>query len=197
MSRALEAEDTPAYRHIANAGAGLSRMPSRQIARGFGNGVGTAAAFVGPAKLAPGARFGARSNLGIDMSLRSRAAETAAPRVLGPTGDVYSVAYEMKLSPTSYPGVSRGAHFQEANGSLLQAMEGDVAFAQDMQNLGINLQRTPTGLAPRTSPSGWTWHHAEDPGVMQLVPRSQHQPGSIFQDALHPNGVGGYSIWGK
>lgn len=119
------------------------------------------------------------------------------PRIAEPTGQFYSVAYETKLSPTSYPGVSRGAHFQEANENFLQAMEGDAAYAQDMQSLGINLQRTPTGLAPRTSPSGWTWHHAEEPGVMQLVPRTQHQPGSIFQDALHPNGKGGYSIWGK
>jgi hypothetical protein len=109
----------------------------------------------------------------------------------------YSVAFETKLSPTSYPGVSRGAHFQEANEALLQAMEGDAAFARDVQSLGINVQRTPSGMAPRTSPADWTWHHTEHPGVMQLVPRAQHQPGSIFQDALHPSGQGGYSIWGK
>jgi len=115
----------------------------------------------------------------------------------GPTGDFYSVGYEMKLDPASYPGQSRGAHFQEANESLLHAMEGDPEFAQSMQDLGVNLERTPTGVAPRTSPDDWTWHHAQEPGSMQLVPRSQHQPGSIFQHALHPDGVGGYAIWGK
>jgi hypothetical protein len=116
---------------------------------------------------------------------------------LGQTGNAYSVAFETKLSLTSFPGVSRGAHYQEANKALLQAMEGDAAFASDMQGLGVNLQRTPTGLAPRTSPTDFTWHHAQEPGVIQLVPRSQHAPGSIFQDVLHPNGQGGYSIWGK
>lgn len=121
-------------------------------------------------------------------------AETAAVR--GPTGEFYSVAFETKLNPKSYVD-SHQAHFQEANGSLLQAIEGDAAFAGDMQSLGINLQRTPTGLAPRTSQSGWAWHHPEEPGVMQLVPRSQHQPGSVFEDALHPDGKGGYSTWGK
>ena len=115
----------------------------------------------------------------------------------GPSGDFYSVGYEMKLDPASYPGRSRGAHFQEANESLLQAMEGDPEFAQGMQDLGVNVERTPTGGAPRTSPDDWTWHHAPEPGTMQLVPRSQHQPGSIFQHVLHPDGVGGYSVWGK
>jgi hypothetical protein len=119
------------------------------------------------------------------------------PKVLEPSGQAYSVAYEVKLSPTSYPGVSRQQHFREANESLLQALDDDVTFAQGLQNLGINLQRTPTGLAPRNSPSGWTWHHADEAGIMQLVPLSQHKPGSIFQAALHPNNAGGYSKWGK
>ena len=112
-------------------------------------------------------------------------------------GSHYSIAFETKLSPNSYPGVSRAGHFQEANLALLKAIEEDPQCAQTMQRLGIKLERTPTGLAPRTSPEGWTWHHAQEPGVMQLVPRSQHQPGSIFQDALHPGGKGGYSIWGQ
>jgi hypothetical protein len=34
-------------------------------------------------------------------------------------------------------------------------------------------------------------------GVLQLVPREQREPGSIFQDALHPDGRGGYSKWAK
>lgn len=115
----------------------------------------------------------------------------------GPSGNVYSVAYQTELDPALYPGHSRGAHFQDANESLLQAMEGDPDFAQGMQDLGVNLERKPAGGAPRTSPDGWTWHHAQQPGIMQLVPREQHRSGSIFQDVLHPNGVGGYSIWGK
>ena len=74
---------------------------------------------------------------------------------------------------------------------------GIPAFAKSIEDMGINIQRTPKGLAPRTSPDNWTWHHAQEPGVMQLVPKTQHQPGSIFQDAFHPDGKGGYSIWGK
>lgn len=114
----------------------------------------------------------------------------------GPNGKTYSVAFQTQLKPGSYPGVSRGRHFQESNENLLRLMESDATYAQSIRGLGIDIQRTPTGLAPRTSPSGWTWHHAPETGVMQLVPRSQHAPGSIFWDTLHPGGVGGYSIWG-
>jgi len=114
-----------------------------------------------------------------------------------PSGQFYSVAFETNLSEVSYPGVSRARHFQEANSALLNSMEKNAQFSQIIRQLGINLERTPTGLAPRTPPAGWTWHHAKEAGVMQLVPRNQHTPGSIFWDILHPGGQGGYSIWGQ
>jgi hypothetical protein len=119
-------------------------------------------------------------------------AETRAP----PTGKFYSVAFEMKLKLSSLRKPRRH-HFQEANEALLRAMESDPEFARAMQKLKIVVRRTPTGLAPRTSPAGWTWHHAQEPGVMQLVPRSGHKSGTIFQGVLHPKGRGGYSKWGK
>ncbi len=107
------------------------------------------------------------------------------------------IAYETELKTTSYPGKSRGAHFQEANDSLLSAMESVPSVAAKMKQYGVNLSRSETGLAPRQSPDGWTWHHGQEPGSMQLVYRPHHAPGSKFQEMLHPNGVGGYSIWGK
>ncbi|MGL6352259.1 MAG: HNH endonuclease [Aeromonas sp.] len=109
----------------------------------------------------------------------------------------YSTAYETTLKGTSYPGVSRQRHFQEANESLLQSIETNPEFGQMMKNLGVDLSRTPTGLAPRTPPKNWTWHHEQGEGVMRLVPREQHTLGSAYWDVLHPNRVGGYSIWGK
>jgi len=112
-------------------------------------------------------------------------------------GKFYSVAFEVKLSNGSYPGISRASHFQEANTVLLRSMEENVQFSEMMKTLGVNLQRTATGLAPRTSPPGWTWHHAKAPGIMQLVPREQHTPGSLFWKTLHPEGYGGYSLWGQ
>jgi DNase/tRNase domain of colicin-like bacteriocin len=152
-----------------------------------------AAAILGGEAALPFLGFGG----GVDLSggAADIAAQTAVARTAN--GRFYSVAFEMRLSPSSYPGVSRGAHFQEANEALLRTMESDPQFAQMMQNAGVNLERTAGGLAPRTPPMGLSWHHAESPGVMQLVPRAQHTPGSIFWDTLHPGGRGGYAIWGQ
>ncbi len=46
---------------------------------------------------------------------------------------------------------------------------------------------------------GWVWHHDIEPGVMQLVPKSQHPDnfGGIFWDTLHPGGKGEFSTWGR
>ncbi|MBD8514571.1 HNH endonuclease [Photobacterium sp. CAU 1568] len=109
----------------------------------------------------------------------------------------YSIAYKTKLSSTSYPGVSRARHFQEANENLLKKIESDPQFAQHMDRLGIKISRTTTGLAPRRPPKDWTWHHERGEGDMVLVPRNQHTIGSEEWNVLHPDNKGGYSIWGK
>ncbi|MFV0307280.1 MAG: HNH endonuclease [Desertimonas sp.] len=117
-----------------------------------------------------------------------------------PNGAQYSVAYEMQLDPADL-GRARGVHERRALAVLDDAMSSDTRFAQSMEELidGIGDAARPAG--GRSTPSGWTWHHVPSSaaqgrvGVMQLVPRSQHAPGSIFQDALHPNGAGGYAEW--
>jgi HNH/ENDO VII superfamily nuclease len=145
--------------------------------------------------LVPGAKGVARGA----AAAEERAAAIAKGELSAnaPTGNFYSVLYETKLKPTSYPGRLRPAHNQEGNENLLQEMEGDDAFARGVQNQSVILRRTPTGLEPQTPPAGFSWHHAKEPGVLQLVPREQHDPGSIFQGVLHPDGRGGYSKWGK
>ena len=114
-----------------------------------------------------------------------------------PTGKFYSVAYEMTLSSKSYPGVYRGAHFLEANKALSATMVADARFASSMSRLGVSIPRSPAGSILGRSPANWVWHHDVGKGVMQLVPKAQHTPGSIFWNTLHPGGRGGFSIWGK
>ena len=109
-------------------------------------------------------------------------------------GSYYSVAYEMKLASSSYPGVYRGAHFLEANKALNTTMANDSRLASD---LGIVIPKSPSGSILGKSPTNWVWHHDVGEGIMQLVPKEQHTVGSRFWSTLHPNGVGGFAIWGK
>lgn len=116
-------------------------------------------------------------------------------QVAKPDGSFYSVAFEMELAPTSYPGVSRYKHFQEANIALEAAMETNPM----LQQMGISVPKSSAGSIMGTSPTNWVWHHHVNKGVMQLVPKSQHPnvPGGIFWNSMHPNGIGGWAIWGK
>ena len=111
-------------------------------------------------------------------------------------GEYYSIAFEMKLGSNSYPGVSRYMHFKEANVALESAMAANPA----LKELGIVIPKNPqTGSIIGKSPTNWVWHHSVEEGIMQLVPKSQHPniPGGIFWETMHPNRVGGYSMWGK
>ncbi|SJN59482.1 Putative deoxyribonuclease RhsC [Vibrio ruber DSM 16370] len=114
----------------------------------------------------------------------------------------YSVAYETKIDKEFYPGRSDKVHFQQANKNLHEAMQADPAFAASMENMypGITegVKPGPRGAYPRRSPvKDLTWHHhPEKPGVMQLVPLSQHQAPGIVQESLHPGGKGGMYYWG-
>lgn len=112
-----------------------------------------------------------------------------------PSGAYYSVAFEMELAKTSYPGVTRYMHFKEANIALDKSMQTNPM----LKELGITVPRSASGSIIGTSPSNWVWHHNVKGGVMQLVPKSQHPniPGGIFWETMHPGGKGGFSIWGK
>ena len=88
-------------------------------------------------------------------------------------------------------------NFLEANKSLNAAMAGDASFASTITDLGIVIPRSPTGAILGKSPVNWVWHHNVEPGVMQLVPSAQHTTANAFWETFHPNGVGGFAIWGK
>jgi hypothetical protein len=114
-----------------------------------------------------------------------------------PDGRYYSVLREVKLQPKPQ-GTGRRGHNRESNEIVLKDMESVPEEAQLMKDLGVELQRTPTGLAPDEPPPDHTWHHFPwEEGTMHLMPRSQHQA-KEFQKVLHPfkYGGGGYARWG-
>lgn len=158
------------------------------------------------------ARAGLLEEAGADEAVLDEQMEAAQHGMLGiadaaglvtfvvlPAGRMrgYSAAFEAKLSTSSYPGLSREQHFREANEQFLRAVETNPELARLAREVGIQLKRTATGLAPRKPPSGWTWHHELDEGSMVLVPRPQHSFGSGHWFALHPKFYGGYFKWGR
>jgi len=110
----------------------------------------------------------------------------------------YSVAYETN-TPRRGLG-SRASYFESANRALLEDMAASPDLARAINTLVPELEHsviTVSGQVRGISPPGWTWHHAPGkPGVMQLVPRTQHRPGSAHQPILHPNKSGGHNEWG-
>jgi len=134
------------------------------------------------------------SNLSTGLMAASMGGDLAP--VLG-SGNAYSVAYETVLPEGSYPGTRRGYHNRLANQALLDDMQSDLEFAQGMNKLIPNLTEQITSQSSQ-SPTNYTWHHNPyEPGLMQLVPRIQHESPLLRFLFLDPNGNGGYSNWGK
>jgi len=108
------------------------------------------------------------------------------------TPRAYSVAFQMQLDVTQL-GLRDVQHFQIAN----QALEAERAVNPALAEL------VPPPQSSTRPPADWTWQHATieqgggQAGIMQLVPRWQHTPGSPFWPLLHPlpNGAGGYAQW--
>ncbi|MDM1407273.1 MULTISPECIES: HNH endonuclease [unclassified Myroides] len=117
--------------------------------------------------------------------------------VKGPSGAQYSVAFEMSLTKNLYPGKGYYTHFKAANVALNNTMASDAAFAGSISKMGISIPRSSTGNILGQSPRNWVWHHDIGSGVLQLVPKTQHTPGSVYWNTMHPNGLGGMAIWGR
>jgi len=121
---------------------------------------------------------------------------TAAPRF-------YEVGFEARLERgVHYPGVSDARHFQEANRQLYEAMQADVRFAAQMEELYPGIAKGvapgPQGAFPRRPPTpDVTWHHnSSREGVLELMRRVEHRSPGPVQQLLHPDGRGGMEVWG-
>jgi hypothetical protein len=109
-----------------------------------------------------------------------------------PTGEFYSVAFEMKLERRDW-GKRHKVHVRRASVALEAALKSDAAFAALMEKLIPGLLNS---VSTRRTPGGWIWHHDVRKGTMQLVPEPQHKHPD-FQATLHPDGKGGYATWAR
>lgn len=74
-------------------------------------------------------------------------------------------------------------HFEVANETLYQAITENPNFANEIGFSQTDVQ----GLANGQTPEGYTWHHNEEPGLLQLVDEETHA------QTAH---TGGQAIWG-
>ena len=117
-----------------------------------------------------------------------------------PGSKPYHYAYEAVLDQVDL-GRSRRVHFNRSNAQLEEALRADPDFAAAMDQVSPGILGRVSSGGGRQNPLNFTWHHEPTsnvggtPGVMRLVPREEHTPGSDFWTSLHPNGYGGYSEW--
>lgn len=78
----------------------------------------------------------------------------------------------------------RNDHFQAANNALADVLEANPGLA-DHPGVAESIDQL---RALRASPANFTWHHHQDFGRMQLVPRSVH---------TGLNHTGGIALWGR
>jgi hypothetical protein len=76
-------------------------------------------------------------------------------------------------------------HFRAANKRLYEAIQADSGLARQ---LGLSTEEVAALPASRRPPSGYSWHHHQDVGRMQLITDSAH-------DLAKPH-TGGMAIWG-
>lgn len=95
---------------------------------------------------------------------------------------VFEARFEAELTENQYL-LSDQTHIQEANLQLYHAIQTNPALAD---TLGLN-QTEINGLQSSGAPEGYTWHHHEEPGKLELIDEEIHK---------QTGHTGGREIWG-
>ncbi|MDR5588976.1 RHS repeat-associated core domain-containing protein [Clostridium sp. 5N-1] len=118
-----------------------------------------------------------------------KATEVGKPR----KGDKYHTFHEFELK-SDFHYASDSVQFRQANKSLIERLNNDVKFRKDMFKRNPELKSwLDSNSNLSNSPTGFTWHHSEKNGILELVNRGDH---STNFNIYHPTGKGGRDIWG-
>ena len=98
---------------------------------------------------------------------------------------IFNSVFDTKLDEKDYKS-SNGKQFSECNKKLKETIENDSELREQFTD--EQLDDIENGRTPR----GYTWHHSEEPGKMQLVKTEDHD--KRIGGAAH---TGGNSIWGN
>jgi hypothetical protein len=95
---------------------------------------------------------------------------------------VFDAEYEVEIDESMYLQ-SDYVQFSYANAELYDEIQSDPQLANEMGLTEQDLQ----ALANGDTPEGFTWHHSEEPGVLQLVDEDIH---------ANTGHDGGRELWG-
>ncbi len=93
---------------------------------------------------------------------------------------VFKAKCEVQLNPEDYCK-SRSTHKRRANKAIYERAMKDNTLGSKFSKKDLALMREGK------TPKGYTWHHHQDPGRMQLVDKKIHKA---------TGHTGGYNIWG-
>ncbi|WP_084609623.1 HNH endonuclease [Archangium violaceum] len=99
---------------------------------------------------------------------------------------VFKSEFDTTLDDSHIGSRDHAAHFKASNQSLVKAAREDPSLAKRLGLTESDLSALQNSSNP---PKGYTWHHHQDVGKMQLVGRSEH-------GAFSFDHTGGMSIWG-
>lgn len=97
----------------------------------------------------------------------------------------FETKFETLIDDVHIGSSSHRMHFKAANQRLHEAVRADPRLAKELNLSPGEIEALPTST---TAPSGYTWHHHQDVGRMQLITDGAHQ-------LARPH-TGGMSIWG-
>ncbi|MEE1132031.1 MAG: HNH endonuclease [Caryophanon sp.] len=95
---------------------------------------------------------------------------------------VFESDFNAQLAPSEYE-LSDSAHEKIANAQLYEAIQHDASLQDEFYLTDAEV----VSLLNNDTPAGYTWHHHEQPGHLQLVDAQTHN------DTAH---TGGRFIWG-
>jgi hypothetical protein len=97
----------------------------------------------------------------------------------------FRTKFETLLDKSHIGSGERLAHYKATNRKLHQAIKEDPELARALKLRPKDVEKLPDSKDP---PNGYSWHHHQDVGRMQLVDAEEHQ--------LSIPHMGGMAIWG-
>ena len=97
----------------------------------------------------------------------------------------FNTKFETLLDNVHIGSGQRFSHYKAANQKLSQAIKKSPGMAKELGLSADAIEKLPASTKP---PAGYSWHHHQDVGRMQLVNLDEHQ--------LAAPHTGGMAIWG-